>query len=116
MTHYDHNHKPATAGSAFALRADGIAISGSGSLVKQSTTLDRCVDLQRGNMEAINQIARRIASLYSRMTNNGLKGSVDECGELQSEGVLGDHKSALELEARALGEIQADLAELEKLL
>lgn len=113
MTHYDHNHKPATGGSAFTMRTDGIAISGP---LKQQTTLDRCVDLQRGNMEAINQIARRIASLYSRMTNNGLKGSGGDCGESESEGVLGDHKSALELEARALGEIQADLAELEALL
>lgn len=84
--------------------------------VREATTLEKCVDIQRGNMDAINDISRRITSIYGRLTNKALKGSGGECGESASEGILGDHKTALEMECTALGEILADLSELESLL
>lgn len=85
--------------------------------LRQPTTLEQCVDNQRRNADYIDNISSRISNLITKLRGYSAK-SAGECGEgiRESEGVLGDHKAALDYESQRLGEIQADLAVLEELL
>lgn len=88
-----------------------------GSNLREPTTLEQCVDSQRRNADYIDNISSRINHLISKLRGNSPKASGDCDGALrESEGLLGDHKEALEYEGVRLGAIQADLAVLESLL
>lgn len=89
---------------------------GSACGLRAQTTLEQCVDQQRTNSDYINNIGNRIAELLGRLKGYGLKGECGGDGERESEGILGDHLTALQFDASRLGEIQSDLAELESLL
>lgn len=82
---------------------------------REATTLEQCVNQQRTNVDYIDNISSRINGLIRKLRGHSVTGC-DESDVKQSEGLLGDHKIALEYEAQRLGEIQADLAELERLL
>lgn len=102
---------PASAGNSFATSS----IKGEYS-AREATTLEQCVDQQRTNFDYIDNISSRINGLIRKLRGHSVTGCGSEGDVKQSEGLLGDHKTALEYEAQRLGEIQADLAELEKLL
>lgn len=85
--------------------------------VRQSTTLEQCMSDQQCNQTQIDDIAERISALIRRLQGQSVgRGSEDDCDEMKSIGMLGEHKAALKLEGQRLGEIQVDLALLEQLL
>ncbi|WP_288078585.1 hypothetical protein [Pseudomonas sp.] len=85
--------------------------------VRQSTPLEQCMNDQQCNQTQIDDIAERISALIRRLQGQSVGcGSEDDCGEMKSIGMLGEHKAALKLEGQRLGEIQCDLAVLESLL
>lgn len=80
------------------------------------TTLEKCRNQAMDNMSTINDIGSRIAGLLDRLRGRGslIGGKAD--GDSEPRGMLVVHHEQLEYEAQRLGEIQADLAELERLL
>lgn len=91
--------------------------SGGTGNVSQSTPLEQCMRDQQCNQNQIDDIAERISALIRRLQGTAVgAGSEDDCGEMKSIGMLGEHKAALKLEGQRLGEIQCDLAVLESLL
>lgn len=84
---------------------------------RESTTLENCRIQQGCNALSIDNIGDRIVVLIEKLQGrNGGGGVGGECSESKSNGLLNDHKDALEYEARRLGEIQSDLCVLESLL
>lgn len=84
------------------------------SAVKETTTLERCRELQEQNLRTINQISGRVVQMLDR-----LNGGSPECSKgesLSPSGILNEHQYCLELEAQRLGEIEADLAAMSRLL
>lgn len=83
--------------------------------VRETTTLERCRELQLQNESNVENISRRINAILDR-----LRGAQPRCGtdasKSDSEGLLGDHLFALERESQLLGALQADLTLLESLL
>lgn len=89
----------------------------SAGFVSQPTPLEQCMTDQQCNQRQIDDIAERISALIRRLQGQSVGcGSEDDCGEMKSIGMLGEHKAALKLEGQRLGEIQCDLAVLESLL
>ena len=86
--------------------------------VAEFTMLEKCANEQSCNQNQIDDIAERISALIRRLQGHslGCGSEEDEAGEMVSIGVLGEHQAALKLEGQRLGEIQCDLAVLEKLL
>lgn len=82
--------------------------------VKEMTTLERCQDLQQQNARQISQIGHRINQMLDKLRGPGPEGE-DGCKH-PTNGLLNDHLLSLELEAQHLGAVEADLAELYRLL
>jgi hypothetical protein len=85
-----------------------------GCAVKDPTTLERCRELQEQNLRAINQISGRVVQMLERL--NGGSPERSEAESLSPTGVLNEHQRCLELESQRLGELEADLAALSRLL
>lgn len=85
-----------------------------GSAVKDPTTLERCRELQEQNLRTINQISVRVVQMLERLNGGGPDCSKGE--QLSPSGMLNEHQYSLELEAQRLGELEADLAALSRLL
>ena len=85
-----------------------------GNAVKDTTTLERCRELQEQNLMTINQISWRVVQMLDR-----LNGGSPECSKGESlppPGILNEHQYCLELEAQRLGELEADMTVLSRLL
>lgn len=85
-----------------------------GSAVKETTTLERCLELQEQNLVTIKRISGRVSQMLDR-----LNGDNPECsnGEpMPPPGILNEHQYHLELESQHLGELEADLVALSRLL
>lgn len=98
-----------------SVNREPLAVSGSN--VAEISLLEKCLSDQNCNQRQIDDIATRIAALINRLQGHALgSGGDEECGEMKSIGVLGEHQAALKYEGQCLGEIQCDLAVLERLL
>lgn len=96
---------------------DSANLVASSKIAYNPTTLEKCRDQSNDNMHAINTIGSRVIGLLTRL--RGLEprvGGGSEDDDSEPRGMLVVHLEQLEYEARRLGEIEADLAELERLL
>lgn len=83
----------------------------------RETTLEKCRNQAMSNMYVINDLGSRVAALLVRLRGPQiLKGSAGEDDDSEPRGMLVVHLEQLEYEAQRLGEIQSDLAELDRLL
>lgn len=80
------------------------------------TTLEKCRNQAMDNMSIINDIGSRVTGLLTRLRGLEPRTGIGSDGDTEPRGMLVVHHEQLEYEARRLGEIQADLAELERLL
>ncbi|WNL63588.1 hypothetical protein ST4_030 [Aeromonas phage ST4] len=85
-----------------------------GNAIEKATMLEQCRELQQQNAITINQIGGRITQMLDRLRGPGPESAKE--GEQSPMGLLNDHLRSLELEAQRLGELEADLAALSRLL
>lgn len=100
-------------GQEFRVNGEALNLATSGA---QPTTLERCTNQQGENFGVLMEISRRINSMAVRLQGYSLTGSDEESGCRESEGLLGDHLHALEVEAHLLGSLLSDLDQIEALL
>ncbi len=96
----------------------GLTGIGNGSTnLREDTLLEACIGQQQTNADYISNISTRVANLLQKLRGHGgLRGDCEDAEKREHQGALGEHKLSLDYEAHRLGEIQADLAELERLL
>lgn len=117
MTFYDQNCKPGTAkpGSSFDNSPRSGACGGVGN-IRERTTLEEIIDRQADNHIHISSAHSKIISILAKLRGNALRSGEAGAGRNPDDGMLNGLSYALSQESLTIGELLADIEELEKLL
>lgn len=83
---------------------------------RPTTTLEEIIDRQADNHIHISSAHSKIISILSKLRGNALRSGEEGAGRNPDDGMLNGLSYALSQEALTIGELLADIEELEKLL